>query len=271
MLHLRRAPNPLLAAHVMELWHVEDAPPRMAERFLPAGTLGLVVHLDDNEVRIRHGSHEQRYTGAVVSGAYRSAIGIETRPHASRIAVTFRPGAARPFLGVPPGELADSHVDLSSLWGPCVREIRERLCDAATPSLRLEILEHTLLQRLAQARAGHPAVPRAIAALEGGRVQVGEVASELGLSHRRLVDVFTAEVGIGPKAFARVARFRRTLARARREREPDWSTLARTSGYYDQSHLVREFNAIAGVSPTSLLARSTNRAHPLCQHGCRLG
>jgi AraC-like DNA-binding protein len=271
MLYVRRAPGPLLAAHVVELWDVADAPPRIAERFLPGGTLGLVVNLGEDETRIHDASRVRRHAGAVVAGAYRSYFGIDMGAHASYVAVSFRPGGAWPLLGMPPGELADSHVDLSLLWGARAAEMRERLCAATTSALRLEILEQALLERLAQAHAGHPAVPRAIAALEARPVRVADLATDLGLSHRRLVDVFTAEVGIGPKAFARIARFRHALARARRERDPDWAELAQASGYCDQSHLIREFVAIAGDSPTALLARSTNRAHPPCHDRCRLG
>jgi AraC-like DNA-binding protein len=225
---------------------------------LPAGTLELIIELDDDQIRIHRGGRVTRHAGAVVSGAYRSYFATATRAQCTRLGVHFLPGRAGPFLGLPPGELADTHVDLSALWGERAFELRERLCEAATPALRFEILERTLLERLARARAGHPAVPRAIAALEAGGVRVADVAAELGISHRRLVDVFTAEAGIGPKAFARIARLRHTLARARRERTPDWAGLAHVSGYCDQSHLIREFVAITGDSPSTLLARSTH-------------
>jgi AraC-like DNA-binding protein len=240
---------------VAELWHFADAPPHRAARLLPAGTLELVFDLDDDQIRIQHGGCVRRYAGAVVSGAYRSYFATDTRMPTSRVGVHFRPGGAWMFLGVPPGELADTHVDLSALWGERGVELREQLRAAATPGLRFDILERALLERFARGRAGHLAVPRAIAALEGGGVRVADVAAELGISHRRLVDVFTAEVGIGPKAFARIARVRRTLALAR-ARAADWAQLAHAAGYCDQSHLIREFVAITGDPPLALRARS---------------
>jgi AraC-like DNA-binding protein len=254
--YVGRVPAPPLAAHVAELWHLADAPPHRAARLLPAGTLELVFDLDDDQIRIQHDERVRRYEGAVVSGAYRSYFSTDTRMASSRVGVHFRPGGAWWFLGVPPGELADTHVDLSALWGARGVELRERLCRAATPELRFDILERALLERFTRGRTGHLAVPRAIAALEAGGVRIADVAAELGISHRRLVDVFTAEVGIGPKAFARIARVRRTLALARRARTRDWALLARASGYCDQSHLIREFVAITGDSPLALRARS---------------
>lgn len=271
MFHLRRAPGAPLDAHVSELLYFGDVSPHEGDRFLPAGTLELVVNLEEDEMRIDDGAGVRRHSGAVVSGAYHSYFRVDRRARSSVLAVHFRPGGAWPFLGVPPGELTDAHVDLSDLWGARAGEMREQTCAAPTPALRLEILERTMIERLARAHAGHVAVPRAIARLEAGGMRVADVAAELGLSHRRLVDVFTAEVGIGPKAFARISRFRRVLSRARHERDPDWADLAQAAGYCDQSHLIREFVAIAGDSPTSLFARSSRRATPLCNHHCRLG
>ncbi|KYF49771.1 AraC family transcriptional regulator [Sorangium cellulosum] len=257
VLYVRHVPGPPLSAHVAELWYLSAAPPRAAERILPSGTLQLIVNLDADELRVHDGPTLRRHAGAAVVGAYQSAFGVDTRAHVSMVGVHFRPGGAWPFLGAPPGALTDAHVDLADLWGPRAAELRDRLCAAPEPRARFALLERALLDRLSSARPGHPLVPRAIAALEGGERRVADVAAMLGISHRRLVDVFTAETGLAPKAFARITRFRRALSRAERERDPDWARLAAASGFCDQSHLIREFVALSGDSPTALIARSS--------------
>jgi AraC-like DNA-binding protein len=255
--YVRHVPGPPLSAHVAELWYLSAAPPRAAERILPSGTLQLVINLDRDELRIYDGPTLRRHSGAVVSGAYQSSFGVDTRERASMVGVHFRPGGAWPFLGAPPGVLTDTHADLAQFWGPRAAELYDRLCAAPDAGARFALLERALLDRLANARRGHPLVPRAIAALDGGERRVADVAASLGISHRRLVDVFTAEIGLAPKAFARITRFRRALARAEGERDPDWARLAAASGFCDQSHLIREFVALSGDSPTAFLAHSS--------------
>lgn len=100
-----------------ELWYLGDAPPHRIAHLLPAGTLEVVIDLDDDQIRIHRDGRVARHGGAVVSGAYRSYFSTDTRMPGARIGVHFRPGGAWPFLGVPPGELADTHVDLAALWG----------------------------------------------------------------------------------------------------------------------------------------------------------
>jgi len=260
VLYLRHTPAPPLAAHIEELWCFADAPPHATERVLPTGTLELVINLDEDELRIHHPSGVRRYPGAIVSGAYRAPFVIDTREHASVIGVHFRPGGAAPFLGAPPGALIDAHVELAALWSRRAAELRERLCEAPTPQARFALLERALRESFAGARAGHAAVPDAIASLAGGD-RVAAVAARLSLSPRRLTDVFTAEVGLAPKVFARIARFRRALALAQRARAGtvDWAQLAAAAGYADQSHLIRDFRAFSGDAPTALLARTRDR------------
>ncbi|MGX9791996.1 DUF6597 domain-containing transcriptional factor [Mycobacterium sp. MMS18-G62] len=254
MQYRRYRPGPPLAGLVEYMWALRDAPAHSTERIVPSGTLELVVNLHEDALRIYDTTARswRRYSGVVVSGAYRRFFVIDTRDHASIVGVHFRPGGAWAFLGVAPGELADRHVDLAMLWGRPALELRERLCAAPTTAERFTLLERELCSRLAGRRPGHPAVPFALGQLARPGVTVGEVAAEVHLSRRRFIEVFTNEVGMTPKRLSRVFRFQTVCELARRIDAPDWGRLARTCGYYDQSHLINDVSEFTGTSPTQL-------------------
>jgi AraC-like DNA-binding protein len=247
-------PGPPLADFVEYLWALRDEPAHSTERIVPSGTLELVVNLHEDALRIYDpGNHAwRRYSGAVVSGAYRRFFVIDARDHASIVGVHFRPGGAWAFLGVPPGELSDRHVDLAMLWGRSALELRERLCAAASASERFDLLECTLRSRIVDGRPGHPAVAFALGRLARPGVTIGEVAADVQLSRRRFIEVFTTEVGMTPKRLSRVLRFQRVSELARRIEAPDWARLARTCGYFDQSHLINDVTEFTGASPRQL-------------------
>jgi AraC-like DNA-binding protein len=251
-------PGPPLADLVEYLWALHDAPAHSTERIVPSGTLELVVNLNEDSLRIYDPAIQgwQRYSGAVVSGAYRRFFVIDARDHASVVGVHFRPGGAWAFLGVSPGELADRHVDLAMLWGRSAPELRERLCAAATSAERFALFERVLRSRMLDCRPGHPAVPFALDQLARPRVTVGEVAAGLQLSRRRFIEVFTTEVGMTPKRLSRVLRFQRATRLARRIDNPDWARLARACGYFDQSHLINDIGEFTGTSPRQLVPAS---------------
>ena len=251
-------PGPPLSRFVAYLWWMRDVPVHTVERIVPSGTLELVVNLRDDEIGIyRAGAAQrQRYSGAVVSGAYHEYFVADTSAHASIAGVHFKPGGAGAVLGLPPGELADRHVDLACLWGRAAIELRERLCAAATPAERLDTLESILQSRLPARRAGHDAVPLALAHLARPGVTVRDVAASVHLSWRRMIEVFTAEVGMTPKRLQRVLRFEHACRLARQLQTPDWARVAQVCGYFDQSHLIHDMRQLTGLSPVQLVEAS---------------
>jgi hypothetical protein len=60
-------------------------------------------------------------------------------------------------------ELTDRNIDLQVIWGRAAAEIRERLCEAASPMRRLRVLEGWLLSRLNRPWEHHGAVALALA------------------------------------------------------------------------------------------------------------
>jgi AraC-like DNA-binding protein len=260
--YIARPPAAALAPFVDYLWALRDADaPHARERIVPSGTLELVVNLDEDELRIYDGDRCRRLSGVVVSGAYRRYFVIDTREHASIVGVHFRPGGAYGVLGVDPAALVDQHVDLDTLWGRSAGELRERLCSAAGAAERFAILDGVLLARLAPRRR-HPAVAVAIDRLRQPGASVGDIADEVQLSHRRLIELFTREVGMTPKLFGSVRRLERALSQAQATSCVDWARLAAACGYFDQSHMIRDFTTLAGSPPGELLRHTRQvKAH----------
>src|SRR5262245_41946919 len=257
-------PGPPLDECIDRFWLCSDTPSHPRERILPSGTVELVINLSDDEIRIYDPSHPdriRRHPGAVVSGPYSNFFLIDPLVHASIIGVHFRPGRAVPVLGVPACELADAHVALESLWGRAAAELRERLCTAATPARRFAVLEEVLLKRLRQSKALHGAIPIALDTLEqaDAAMRVRDLARRVGLSQRRFIQIFTADVGLTPKLYGRVRRFQRVRELVRNATEPDWAALAVACGFFDQSHLIHDFQEFSGLCPTDYLCLRNNR------------
>ena len=61
------------------------------------------------------------------------------------------------------------------------------------------------------------------------------------------------EITLDPKLFARILRFQKAVSLV--DHEPSWAAIAQRSGYYDQAHLIRDFQQFSGDSPTEFLRR----------------
>jgi AraC-like DNA-binding protein len=257
-------PKPPLSKFVDNFWLYEGQnPTQKVERILPTGTLEIAINLRQNELRFcdaEGAKKRSRFSGAIVSGASGRSFVPDPEEEIFLVGVHFKPGGAFPFLGLPAGEIADTHVDLETLWGASAGRLRERLCEARTQPERFRLLEEALLGRLCDGAEQHYAVSAALEIFgkNQGGPKVREAAKYVGLSQRRFIEVFKAEVGIRPKLFSRIQRFQQTRTAIGQTPSPDWATLALNLGYFDQSHLIREFLEFSGLSPTDHLKTQTH-------------
>ncbi|MCY1016102.1 DUF6597 domain-containing transcriptional factor [Pyxidicoccus sp. MSG2] len=257
MTHAFYRPKAPLDALVDYFWvsgnYVAQAP---RERVLPSGSQALVVHLGETPVRVYSGEHTTEAAdapGALLCGARSSPLIIGTTLGPT-VGVHFKPGGAHPFFGVPANAVAEQTVALDALWGASAHSLRERLMETSSPLERVQLLEEYLLHRLRRSFEPGPALRASLEAFEEPDLtSVAEVNRRTGLSPKRLLALFREEVGLSPKTFWRVRRFRAAL------RDLDLGSLrgaalAAEHGYCDQAHFLREFRSLAGSSPREYLA-----------------
>jgi methylphosphotriester-DNA--protein-cysteine methyltransferase len=99
--------------------------------------------------------------------------------------------------------------------------LRERLLEARTALARFRILESSLLEQMRRTPQRHPAVRYALDEFRSsaGALSVAAVTERTGLSARRFIEVFRREVGLTPKVYSRISRFRAAAAPSNRQPE----------------------------------------------------
>jgi transcriptional regulator GlxA family with amidase domain len=124
------------------------------------------------------------------------------------------------------------------------------------------------MSRLPFSRSSHAAVVTALNILgpSGTGASVRDVAREVGLSHRRFVEVFTREVGIAPKLLCCILRFQRVRSLAEAHPPREWAQLASMCGYFDQSHLINDFQELSGLTPTEYVRLHQPDDRLKCNH-----
>jgi AraC-like DNA-binding protein len=254
---MRRPPIPPLRPFVAELWisqpgtSLPDDIGRSRERVLPCAAMHIAIRLDDVPLRLFDDDADStgRDLGVSIIGGARSGFytKVSGRSHCT-IGARLRPGAARALFGVGASELSERHTRLDDLWSMAVATLREQLVAQRSDARRLAMFETFLAARIPQPRGMHPAIAQALEDLEAG-AGVREAVAASGYSHRRFIALFDDAVGLTPKRYSRVLRFQSLVRRARRQPSLSWSELAVDAGYSDQSHFIREFRALAGITP----------------------
>ena len=260
MFYRRYNPPPPLSAFVDCLWYSEGFEgTHRQERLLPNGESGVVFDLREAPIHIYDSANTAIYSSfkpAVFCGARTDCFVIDTCAQERVAGIQFRPGGAFPFLGMPAGEVAQATYSLDEVWPRDAQRMRERLMAAVDVHRIFAVLEEELIARLRPAIGLHHAVPFAVTRLSRG-MRVREVAEQIGLSSRRLNDLFERQTGLTPKAFQRVRRFQRALRSLHAGREEQWADLAAACGYYDQAHFIHDFREFSGMTPGEYAAVAT--------------
>jgi AraC-like DNA-binding protein len=243
-MYVTAAPRGPLSGLVSSIWlYAGEAPGHARDLRLPTGAVDLVVSLRSADV--------------VVSGPFTHAFVLDTADQRDTLGVAFKTGGAGALLGLPLDELSNLHVPLAELWRSGAAELRERVVAAPTPEAKLETAQRVLSAQLARvSRPPHPAAGPAAARIEATaeHCRIAELSETLGLSTRRFEQIFRADIGMTPKAYQRLQRFRRALVRIEEATDVGWAGFARDCGYYDQAHLINEFRAHSGLTPPEYAA-----------------
>jgi AraC-like DNA-binding protein len=264
MLFAHRRPAPPLDCFVESVWACRGEPrPSGLERVLPVGAPQLVVNLTEDQTRTYTESAGRLVcattSGSILTGITTRAQIIDTDEQAYVAGVAFRPGGSVAFSAMPACELTDVDAPLDAVWGPrAVVRLRERLMKASTLESMLDALEVALRETLRSGRR-HPAVAFALDRFgaQESPARVSDVTDAIALSPKRFIDRFKAEVGLTPKRYCRLLRFRSAVARAHRMNGEAWVDLAAACGYFDQAHFIHDFREFSGMTPGAYEAGRT--------------
>lgn len=125
--------------------------------------------------------------------------------------------------------------------------------------MKFMVLEKWLIRIANRPLKHHPAVSYAIKKfqMDPGLLSSAAVAEKVNLSQRRFIQLFRDEVGLTPKLFCRVQRFREVIKTVKTYCDVDWVDIALSCGYFDQSHFNHDFREFRGISPTEYLELRT--------------
>ena len=166
--------------------------------------------------------------------------------------VGFKPAAITAFTRVPLEELTDRRVELALVETLFDQSFYETLPEKQSIA---EIVAHTnsyLLKRFSCLYPADRQIVRAVNLinLSKGQLSLADAASDVYLCQRHFERKFKSAIGVSPKMFAKIFRFNYALQCMKKYPHKDLLTIATECGYYDHTHLAKDFKSLAGDSPS---------------------
>ncbi len=277
------APHPLLADFVEHYWELKNPSFGAGHPIFPRGSLDLIFNLSGNsgyEKVLRpsftngrtdlqdttdwlsgYGVKNQTVKNVWFSGLHDRSIIVRT-PYADSkkgvhlLAAKLKPISASLLLGVQATQLTNAVINAVDLFGHEIVDLYDELGNMPNATTRFELLDQYLrnlaVPRLRSVSRLASSVAKVIEQSEG-LMSVAALCSEFGVSRKHLADISKKYIGMTPKRYMRLTRFRAVSEKLMSVSGQSVAETALEFGYADQSHLINEFVEFTGFTPGQVL------------------
>ncbi len=187
-----------------------------------------------------------------ISGQVNFPAHIRSDGNLDMIVAVLYPHTVGMFIGTPPSAFYNQEISGYDIANRQLNDVAARIFDSQNGGESVGILERWLLTRI-NPTLNIRRINRSIGELmRTPSVPVSVLSDNACLSRKQYERVFREQVGMNPKEYARVVRFQKAMW-MQQCGSRDYAYIAHHCGYSDQSHLIRDFKAMSGHTPKSLL------------------
>lgn len=168
--------------------------------------------------------------------------------------VFFQPLGMYQLFGGNMNRLANTSMDLFDFLGKeKAAALMKELLAADDASYQVGVLNNFFLQQKVTDSCDNEKRVLDIIHQAKGNITIKEMEESLSISRRTLERYFQEKVGISPKVYAQIFRFKCAIQYLEANPNTKWADLTYDNGFFDQSHMIRYFKEYLQVSPNNLV------------------
>jgi len=252
-------PNPKLSSLVDYYYHSSGTFDGVERTILPDGRVDLVFVLSAGIQLKDRWDDFCTVPGGVLQARKKEVFPVVYKGKVELVGIRFRPRGCRVLLGIPMAELPEQPVPMADVFNAEAKELEGSLFEIPRPEDKIKRIEQWLIQQYCKNDLRHQWEWDWLDKLmqSSGSVPLRSLLSESDASYKRVQRFFRDQLGITPKSLARMLRMDAIHQQLRMndQEKVDWMSLVVKYGFYDQSHLVHEFQQLTGHSPEQFVAK----------------
>ncbi|SMD06754.1 helix-turn-helix domain-containing protein [Pedobacter africanus] len=263
----RIAPQPDLDQLIECYWMMyNDDPEPNIEKIIPDGFTELIFNYRDVYSAKTNGHDWKLQSPNLLAGQLRTYFFLQNTGRTGSVAIKLKPAALTQLFGLSMDQYLDKIVDLDSFSNPELRQLKELILafgDIGRNKQEKQVKQvlDNYFTALNKAASENPLKgPLNLIFSSNGMVTVAEMSAAAGVGERQLERLFKKYIGLSPKYYARIIRFN-YIFQLIKSKKSNWAEIVYQSGYYDQSHFIRNFKAFTGEDPSSYFFEEKNMAN----------
>jgi len=245
-------PSQLLTPYVKHYWLLKTAGDHTAlARTVPTGMMSLIFHRGSRLLSVHEAEFHPR---AFLSGHDRTFADLRYDGQINMISVVFHPAGIRAFFHLPMNKITGLRLTPEDMGDKELSLLEDSLTSTENDRLCILLIEQFLWKRLTRlAEHNLKRIETTIHLINSGHTDITSLADAACLSRKQFNRIFSEHVGSNPKEFSRIIRFQRALYILETTPQISFTSLAYECGYFDQSHMVKEFKLLSGYTPSEYI------------------
>ena len=243
-------PPDLRLQHLIETYWVADGMVEspVTQRVLPDGCVDIIFDFGSSNNTRQHSAGLPKLVGTMTS-----LLEISYQPgQVQMMGIRFAPAGITAFTRIPVSGITNRNIELPLTETLFDESFYERLPEMESMQERIAYINAYFLTRIHKLYLPDRQIRHAVSLIQGnnGHLSVRKIAGEVCLSERQFERKFKTTIGISPKAFSNIIRFRSVYSYMETHPDESMYEIAIACGYHDHSHMNKEFQRLGGLSPS---------------------
>lgn len=225
---------------------------------LATGQVEIIIHITApyHHTGIMDGK-EVLFPEAFIGGIHVEPVMFQLQGGMGIFGISCKPETLIMLFNKRIGDLVDTYAELHSYLGNSVTELVGRIQDAPSQEHRVQVAVDYFRKRVAQQEQRdryYFSEAMQYIRMATGQHSVDEVCGKVFVGKRQLQRTFQENIGISPKTYVRIVRFKGAYDFVQCNPNATWTEISHQFGYADQSHFIRDFREFTGENPRAFIS-----------------
>lgn len=226
------------------------------QRCVPLGMTEIIFHLDRQKCVVFANGEWKELPDVFVVGVYKDAVIWKSHTDCKVFGIRLRPEAFQHLFSIPAAAIVNNYTDIHTFLGRDISCFTEKILGETLVSNLIAAAENFLLSQQKHTLRSSSYFEQGARLIRAsrGNITIEDLSAELCISERQLQRQFKESIGMGPKAYLRIIRFRHAYEYMQHNPGSfSWTDVSYDFGYADQAHFIKDFKQYTGAVPTAMV------------------
>lgn len=237
------------------------------EIILPDGEPQIVIALDEGIRRVKTNIHDNssfiELKKSWIKGMFSKPVKFESEQNSTVLCIQFEPFGLSRLIGIPAIEYMESFVASDLIFGNSMNILRERLLETNSFNEQITLAENYLKNKFNKITIEKTFIENIIIDQKLTKMSILSLSENIGYSQKHFISKFKEQIGLTPKGFQRLLNINHAISLLSKSENSNYVHIAHDCGFYDQSHFIKNFKLITGMTPKAYFSAKQVYPHVL--------